>query len=78
MKKLLAICLAGLALCGCDYTNNSTPAPEAGKIWTDVGYATLLKTVVIEGHTYLVTIRNGSYSYNASTIHAESCPCRAR
>ena len=76
MNRLIMItALAFFA--GCD-VEMATYKKEDGNGWTEVQtrtYPVYCKCVDIEGHRYLITMRNGSNSYNASAIHAASCPC---
>lgn len=84
MKKIIGYALAISAfLTGCDagYKDdyNTTEPGQYG--WIRVvspHHDVHVKCLDIEGHRYLITIRDGDYSHNASTIHAESCPCMNR
>ena len=78
MKKIVAIVSAlGLAaLAGCVKTEDKAETESAWNLidnssrWGMAAY----KVVEIEGHRYIVT----RIHYGVSTIHAESCPCKAR
>jgi len=78
MKKIaVLVSVLGLAvLTGCIKAEEKTEMKSAWNIidscsaWGSTGY----KVVEIEGHRYVVTRAH----YGVSTIHAESCPCKAR
>lgn len=74
MKKLIIVLTitASTLFIGC---NNDIPSPDKDVSWIDVGRNVSMKIIELDGHKYLVTCRNGAYSYNAQTIHAASCPC---
>ena len=78
MKKIVAlVSVLGLAaLAGCVQTEDKAETKSAWNVidhssgWGLAAY----KVVEIEGHRYIVT----RIHYGVSTIHAESCPCKAR
>jgi len=63
------------ALCGCDEPQSSN-IKRSAKVnhgdWVDVGYATYIVPIKIEGHEYIITARG---LRTAHTIHAAHCPC---
>ena len=63
------------ALCGCDEPQSSN-IKQSAKVnhgdWVDVGYATYIVPIKIEGHEYIITARGHR---TAHTIHAAHCPC---
>lgn len=77
MKKIVAlVSVLGLAaLAGCVQTEEKAETKSAWNlIDRSFGGMTGYKVVEIEGHRYIVT----RIHYGVSTIHAESCPCKAR
>jgi hypothetical protein len=63
------------ALCGCDEPQSSNiklSATVNHGDWVDVGNATYIVLMTIEGHEYIITARGCRTAY---TIHAAHCPC---
>lgn len=83
MKKIVAlVSVLGLAALGlavlAGYVKTVEKA-EAKSAWNVIDGSPALgltgyKVVEIEGHRYVVT----RVHYGVSTVHAESCPCKAR
>lgn len=75
MKKLLIALIGVAALCGCDEPQSSN-IKQSAKVnhgdWVDVGNATYIVPMIIEGHEYIITARG---LRTAHTIHAAHCPC---
>ena len=75
MKKLLIALIGVAALCGCDEPQSSNiklSATVNHGDWVDVGNATYIVLMTIEGHEYIITARGPR---TAQTIHAAHCPC---
>ena len=78
-KKLIAVILASLVLCGCGKCecggNKTEKKDENDASVTKISFGTYMKTVVHDGHEYIVTIKSGGYGCSVDTLHSPNCSC---